>query len=44
MGARGKRNPGQLVEGTLLEEELVLVELLLGLVADLVGEQDEQRT
>ena len=49
VGARGKRNPGQLVEeevveGALLEDELVLVELLLGLLADLVGEQDEQRT
>ena len=43
VGARGRRNPGQLVELELVVEELVvLVEVLV--VLDLVGEQDEQRT
>ena len=43
VGARGRRNPGQLVELELVLEELVvLVEVLV--VLDLVGEQDEQRT
>ena len=51
MGARGKRNPGQLVEEELMEElveELVeeasLEEELAEELVDLVGEQDKQRT
>ena len=40
MGARGRRKPGQLVE--LVVEELL--ELVGGVVVELVGEQDEQRT
>ena len=39
VGARGRRNPGQLVELELVE---ALLEVLV--VLDLVGEQDEQRT
>ena len=39
VGARGRRKPGQLVE-----LELVLEELVVLVVLDLVGEQDEQRT
>ena len=35
VGARGRRKPGQLVE---------LLELVGGVVVELVGEQDEQRT
>ena len=40
VGARGRRKPGQLVE--LVVEELL--ELVGGVVVELVGEQDEQRT
>ena len=43
VGARGRRKPGQLVELVeLVVEELL--ELVGGVVVELVGEQDEQRT
>ena len=44
VGARGRRNPGQLVELELVVEELVEALLEVLVVLDLVGEQDEQRT